>query len=106
MPRLTALKPRVAFVRQRIQSHNVERIRGRANQRRRERILSERPLCVHCEAQGRTSAATEVDHIVPLWQGGSEDDSNLQPLCAECHNVKTVAEAQQRAGGGEIFGGK
>ncbi len=99
MARLATLKPRVSvFTGQRIQSHYVERIRGRANQRRRERILTERPLCVHCEAQGRVSEATEVDHIVPLWKGGGEHDGNMQPLCHACHAAKTAAEAAERTG--------
>lgn len=96
MPRLATLKPRVAFARQRIQSHYVDRIRGRANQRRRERILSAQPLCVLCQAEGRVALATEVDHVVPLWAGGSEDDSNLAGLCSACHRAKSAKEAVER----------
>lgn len=99
MARLTTVKPRVAFARQRIVSHYVERIRGRANQRRRERILSAQPLCVLCQAEDRVALATEVDHVVPLWKGGSEDDSNCQGLCAACHKAKSAREAAERHGG-------
>lgn len=98
MARLPTLKPRVQFVQQRIRSHQVERLRGWANQRRRERILSARPLCVQCEREGRVAEATEVDHIVPLWKGGSESDANLQPLCRCCHAAKSATEAAERSG--------
>lgn len=36
--------------------------------------------------------ASEVDHIVPVSQGGSSDPANLQALCRECHRAKTLAE--------------
>lgn len=32
----------------------------------------------------------EVDHIVPLYQGGSNDTTNLQALCRNCHGRKTL----------------
>ena len=30
-------------------------------------------------------AAVEVDHIVPVLDGGTDDPANLRPLCHECH---------------------
>lgn len=33
-----------------------------------------------------------LDHIIPLCLGGTNDMSNLQPLCEECHNEKTVQD--------------
>lgn len=40
-----------------------------------------RDICPSC---GR-SCVPEVDHIVPLSRGGSNDISNLQPLCKSCN---------------------
>ena len=38
-------------------------------------------------------AAREVDHIVPLGQGGAPFDyENLQSLCVSCHAVKSRRE--------------
>jgi len=38
-----------------------------------------------------------VDHIVSREQGGSDDDSNLQLLCAEpCHREKTARDLGHR----------
>lgn len=39
----------------------------------------------------------ELDHIVPLVDGGSHDPSNLQTLCTPCHKKKTAQEARERA---------
>ena len=38
----------------------------------------------------------ELDHVVPLVDGGSHDPSNLQTLCTPCHKRKTAAEAIRR----------
>lgn len=34
----------------------------------------------------------EVDHRVALFQGGTNDESNLVALCPHCHRKKTVGE--------------
>ena len=41
---------------------------------------------------GRVRPATEVDHILPLADGGTDDLGNLQAINRECHARKTVAE--------------
>ncbi len=38
----------------------------------------------------------ELDHIVPLIDGGGHELSNLQTLCTPCHKRKTALEASQR----------
>ncbi len=40
----------------------------------------------------------ELDHIVPLIDGGGHELANLQTLCTPCHKAKTAAEARDRAG--------
>lgn len=52
-------------------------------------VLSKEPRCKTCLAQGRLTIAEEVDHIVPLDEGGSNDWGNLQGLCEPCHKAKT-----------------
>ena len=32
------------------------------------------------------------DHIVPLTQGGSDEDSNIRCLCADCHQARTAEQ--------------
>lgn len=66
---------------------------GRALQNKRKEIyLKQLGRCNHC-GEIRNLAAQELDHIVPLHQGGNDDDANLQMLCAEpCHRIKTEKE--------------
>ena len=44
---------------------------------------------------------TVRDHIVPLNQGGSDDQSNEQLLCFSCHNIKIYKDGSRRRGGVE-----
>lgn len=47
------------------------------------------PLCRHCRKQGKLVAASVVDHIKPITEGGAELDlNNLQSLCKPCHERK------------------
>ena len=34
----------------------------------------------------------ECDHILPLHQGGLDNDNNCQTLCIPCHTRKTQEE--------------
>ena len=55
--------------------------------------LGMRPLCVDCEREGHVTAGTQVDHIIPMAQGGARlDMRNLQTLCAGHHSRKTRRE--------------
>lgn len=49
-------------------------------------------LCQVCLKAGRIRAGTDVDHIVPKSEGGTDDISNLQLLCSDDHKAKTIAE--------------
>lgn len=50
-------------------------------------------FCPVCEKH----KGQEVDHRVPLIDGGSFMLTNLQLLCLSCHKVKTAKEASTRA---------
>ena len=39
----------------------------------------------------------ELDHIIPLHRGGSNESENLQLLCVDCHRAKTAAEVAAHA---------
>ncbi|MCA9312292.1 MAG: HNH endonuclease [Phycisphaerales bacterium] len=64
-------------------------------------FLMRHPLCQHCQRDGRTTPATEVDHVVPIRAGGARlDQANLQALCKSCHSRKTVRDQRARGEGG------
>ena len=37
-------------------------------------------------------ATYEIDHVKPLYQGGTNDIENLQALCRNCHGNKTLED--------------
>lgn len=83
-------------LRRRDRTRGTAASRGYSSRWRRYRrvFLVQHPLCVECLKQGRTTEATEVDHIVPhkgdkqlFWR-----HSNHQALCKPCHSAKTAKE--------------
>lgn len=65
---------------------------GRSWKRIRDRYIAAHPLCEQCQKLGKVKSATEVHHIKPLSQGGSNDVSNLMALCTSCHSEITARE--------------
>jgi 5-methylcytosine-specific restriction protein A len=47
-------------------------------------------LCGNCKKM--LDFTYEIDHKVPLFQGGSNDYNNLIALCRDCHGRKTILE--------------
>lgn len=68
---------------------------GRPWRRLKDKILlRDKHTCQSCH---RVGGELELDHIVNVAVGGTDDESNLQILCTECHRVKTLDES--KAGG-------
>ena len=107
MPRLKNLRPRLAeanvsrYARAAMpseQESNVRRMSSRPWERKRQATLArDKFLCQECLRKGRLTVATEVDHIIPLEEGGTDEGSNLQSLCHDCHALKTTIENTGRA---------
>lgn len=77
----------------------VERIRGRKLQAIRARLFAQQPECVVCLKAGRHRLAVIRDHIIPLMEGGADDEVNQQGLCQDCSDAKTAIEsARSRRG--------
>lgn len=49
-----------------------------------------------CEICGVWRAARHKDHIIPKFMGGSNAQENIQMLCANCHQDKTLVEHPQK----------
>lgn len=44
-------------------------------------------ICVRCEGESKL-IRVERDHIIPKYQGGDDEPTNWQPLCAKCNASK------------------
>lgn len=73
----------------------VPRLRGPELQALRAALFAREPLCRLCYNQGIVTPATIRDHILPLGEGGTEDEANTQPVCQRCHNAKSYKESQR-----------
>lgn len=101
---LKMLKPRLAVLNTNrvkvldTKAGATERMRGRAWMKERQTALVAGLFaCVDC---GRVSSKNEVDHEIPLEQGGKNEQSNYRVRCVECHRSKTDAENRARHGKG------
>lgn len=63
----------------------------------RESYLRRHPLCVLCLEQGKSVPALELDHVIPLAQGGQDIEANYQPLCTPHHMDKSIRERGDKA---------
>ena len=78
-----------------IDSAGFRRLRTSHRYRKlRRAYLDRNPLCARCQSEGRTVAAEEIDHVVPVevapdlfW-----DQTNWAGLCRACHERKTAGE--------------
>lgn len=52
--------------------------------------------CAECRRLGRVREATEVDHVLPKSQGGTDDPANLSAINHDCHKTKTATEKAGR----------
>lgn len=78
---------------------------GRPWRRKRDAVLKRdgyQCQCEDCKAEDRITLADEVDHIIPLSQGGTDDETNLRAIAHDCHEKKT---ARERQGAGHGAGG-
>lgn len=101
--KLKTLKPRIQTVGNRIatipaNAGATQMPSGRRWMETRQRVaLAHGYRCVACGKLWR-SHIDQIDHHIPRAQGGSNDDSNLRPMCIDCHKAKTAREIGERAG--------
>lgn len=55
------------------------------------------PICFCCGQPIRDGDGMDLDHVIPLIDGGRHAESNLRAVHRRCHRLKTAREAQQRA---------
>lgn len=73
-------------------------IRGRLTRRQAVRIFDAAGGACHICAQPISPGQHwHIDHLKPLWLGGTDDESNMRPAHDRCHISKTSMEAGTRA---------
>jgi HNH endonuclease len=66
-------------------------LRSQLTQAKRFAILKrDNYTCHYCH---RTGVPLEVDHVIPLYKGGTNDDRNLVAACHECNHGKGIQGA-------------
>lgn len=94
-PPLLGPSPATGWKPDKVRGTRQERGYGREWERLREIILRrDDRLCQPCLKAGRVSPGTEVDHVQPKSQGGTDHPFNLRAICAKCHREKTARESR------------
>jgi 5-methylcytosine-specific restriction endonuclease McrA len=99
-PRLKTLQPRLKAINTSLRpmapSMSEKRMAGRKLQERRLRVWSRDPHCARCGRLTSFPSGFDLDHRVPLHQGGEDTEANCQVLCNGpdgCHRTKTDEDA-------------
>ena len=53
-------------------------------------FLNRKGTCGRCSQKIDAGKAWDIDHIIPLALGGTNEPENLQILCKPCHQSKTA----------------
>ncbi len=54
----------------------------------RHKMITEHPYCALCGAKPSPEIMLDIDHIIPVSRGGSDEPFNLQVLCHRCNRGK------------------
>ena len=63
--------------------------RGMSPQRRAKLFAMHGPHCALCTRKMWPGDVWDLDHVLALERGGTDDDANFQVLCLVCHSKKT-----------------
>jgi 5-methylcytosine-specific restriction endonuclease McrA len=59
--------------------------------------------CQCCQRKLMAGEDYEIDHVIALSKGGTDDDSNLQVLCEGCHLIKTGGDISDAAKSKRVY---
>lgn len=71
-------------------SNTIRHKRNVSESKKKYIASQQRWQCGHCN--NLLDNTYEVDHIIPLYKGGSNELHNLTALCRNCHGVKTFKD--------------
>ncbi|MBS7804498.1 HNH endonuclease [Rhizobiales bacterium TNE-4] len=60
-------------------------------------FLKANGCCAKCSLKITPGKRWDLDHVIPLSLGGTNDTTNLQVLCQACHNQKTKSDVSSNA---------
>lgn len=66
-----------------------------AKSQKNEVLARQKNKCANC-GNNLDPRSTHFDHIREVYKGGKSKVSNLQALCANCHNIKTHRDRLKR----------
>lgn len=97
MAKLKTLKSKIPILTHTIKPLTVSsyRITGRPLQNRRLNMWKINPRCKLCNHIVSYPDGFELDHVIPLYIGGEDIESNCQILCSECHRNKTKSDLKR-----------
>ena len=84
----------------------LEPRKGFSNKQRAAMFQEHRGICHLCKGLIKAGQAWDLDHVVPLALGGSNDASNLRPAHEKCHrgadsktsdDIKAISRADRLA---------
>jgi hypothetical protein len=92
--RLAESQTEVARLNKRVheQEHMLENPRKRRVSDRTKKEVAAQAEWRCSDCKNMLTANFEIDHIKPLFKGGSNDKDNLCAKCPECHREKTYAD--------------
>ena len=68
------------------------RRRKLSNMARLNLFIQHQGQCAHCNVKIMPGTRWDIDHVIPISLGGSNQIENLQILCWSCHMTKTAYE--------------
>ena len=74
-----------------------EKRRARTARERAELFAERGGCCAKCKRKLGPRDRWDLDHVISLSSGGSDDDENLQVLCEWCHDGKTPGDVTKAA---------
>jgi 5-methylcytosine-specific restriction endonuclease McrA len=78
-----------------LQPHKSRDKRKKINKNMRQHVVNKQEnACGMCKLT--LTPYFEIDHIIGLQFGGTDDEANLMALCRECHAKKSITENQCR----------
>lgn len=64
-------------------------------------LINQKDRCYYC--QKKLNGVYNVDHVIPISRGGSNDPSNLVIACPQCNKKKSYKMPHEWTEGGKLF---